>query len=277
MTRLTHVFYEEAYFTKDKVCELENELEKRKIKLYPATKYADVKPENMLLMTGTQNMVDFAYDNKIAVLGLEKESAQTKLSKVRYVYMDAQMITADDILLVYNRFHGYPMTIGYTMRTKIRELALEDLDDLFRLYAKKGICDYIEPLYEREEEEQYQKAYIQNMYGLYGYGMWLVFDKTKNQLIGRAGIEQRTVQGRQVIEFGYVMDVSYQRQGYATEVCEFLLSYAKEELGENLISAFVHPENEPSIRLLDKIGFVQKKELLLDGKKMLWFEREMGL
>lgn len=29
------------------------------------------------------------------------------------------------------------------------------------------------------------------MYGYYGYGMWLVFDKASGELIGRAGLEHR--------------------------------------------------------------------------------------
>lgn len=40
-----------------------------------------------------------------------------------------------------------------------------------------------------------QKNYIENMYGFYGYGLWLVFEKETDELIGRAGIEIRNIDG----------------------------------------------------------------------------------
>ena len=73
----------------------------------------------------------------------------------------------------------------------MRELELSDLDALFSMYAEPGMTDYMEGLYEYEEELEYQKAYIENMYRFYGYGMWLVFEKKTGTLIGRAGVEHR--------------------------------------------------------------------------------------
>ena len=34
--------------------------------------------------------------------------------------------------------------------------------------------------------------YIENMYGFFGYGLWLVFDKKTGELVARAGIENRS-------------------------------------------------------------------------------------
>ena len=78
----------------------------------------------------------------------------------------------------------------------IRELSLEDLPALEKLYQKEGVTwrldadgeripGFIEPLFAKEKEKKYQQAYITNMYGYYGYGMWLVFDKASGELIGR--------------------------------------------------------------------------------------------
>ena len=64
---------------------------------------------------------------------------------------------------------------------------------------------YIEPLFAREEEAEYQQAYITHMYGYYGYGMWLVFDRTTGNLIGRAGLEHRDFDGQTELEMGYVI------------------------------------------------------------------------
>ena len=86
---------------------------------------------------------------------------------------------------VYERHFNIPWTILETKRCIVRELELSDMDDLFSMYAEPGMTDYMEGLYEYEEELEYQKAYIENMYRFYGYGMWLVFEKKTGTLIGR--------------------------------------------------------------------------------------------
>lgn len=91
------------------------------------------------------------------------------------------------------------------------------------------MTDYMEGLYEYEEELEYQKAYIENMYRFYGYGMWLVFEKKTGTLIGRAGVEHREELNGDM-ELGYAIRTSFQQQGYAYEVCQAIMQYAGEEL-----------------------------------------------
>lgn len=68
------------------------------------------------------------------------------------------------------------------------------------------------------------------MYGYYGYGMWLVFDKASGELIGRAGLEHREFPDAVELELGYLIDPDRQGQGLATEVCQAILAFAREEL-----------------------------------------------
>lgn len=76
------------------------------------------------------------------------------------------------------------------------------------MYAEPGMTDYMEGLYEYEEELEYQKAYIENMYRFYGYGMWLVFEKKTGTLIGRAGVEHREELNGDM-ELGYAIRTSF--------------------------------------------------------------------
>lgn len=169
---------------------------------------------------------------------------------------------------MYQRKHGIPWRVIDTKRCYIREITLEDLDGLYEIYAQDGMTDYVEALYEREEEEAYTKAYIENMYRYYGYGMWLVFDRFTDEMIGRAGLNQQELDGEIVLEMGYLIRQEYQRQGYATEVCEAILEYAKEALDFSQVSCMVHPNNQKSIRFLEKMKFQNGGEVVLDGKKM---------
>lgn len=168
---------------------------------------------------------------------------------------------------VYERHHHLPWTILETERCIVKEFSMEYLDDLFELYAGEGMTDYIEPLYPYEQEKEYQRAYIEHMYGFYGYGMWIVCEKETGKLIGRAGVEHREELGGE-LELGYAIGVPYQRQGYATEVCRAILSYVKEELEYTQINCLIEEGNTGSEHFAGKLGFSFQKILELGGKNM---------
>lgn len=168
---------------------------------------------------------------------------------------------------VFERHHHIPWTILETKRCIVKEFSMEYLDALFELYAGDGMTEFIEPLYPYEQEKEYQQAYIDNMYAFYGYGMWIVCDKETGKLIGRAGVEHREELDGQ-IELGYAIGTPYQRQGYATEVCEAILAYIREELGMNEVCCLIDEDNKASEYLVQKLGFVLEEEICLQGRRM---------
>lgn len=112
---------------------------------------------------------------------------------------------------IYERHHNIPWTILETERCSVREFSMDYLDELFEMYAGDGMTDYMEPLFDYEQEKEYQQAYIEHMYRFYGYGMWIVCDKQTGHLIGRAGIEHREELDGE-LELGYAIAVPYQNQ-----------------------------------------------------------------
>ena len=131
----------------------------------------------------------------------------------RYAVESLAELDIEYLERVRRRYNHIPWDIGETDRCLIRELSLSDLPALYELYDKPGMTDFVEPLYDYETELEYQKAYIENMYGFYEYGMWLVFSRETGKLIGRAGLEHD--------ELGYMIAPELWNQGYATEVCRF--------------------------------------------------------
>lgn len=153
---------------------------------------------------------------------------------------------------------------------------MDDLDDLFELYAQPGITDYTEPLYERPQEEQYTRDYIEKMYRFYGYGMWLVCDRESGALIGRAGFSHQDLGDEIVLEMGYIIGVPYQRRGYATEICEKLIEFARGNLSDfGTLGCFVEPENAASHGLMEKLSFARIGTVMIAGKPMIRYELEL--
>lgn len=168
---------------------------------------------------------------------------------------------------VYERHHGIPWVICETERCVIKEFSMEYLDDLFELYAGKGMTDYIEPLYPYEKEREYQQAYISTMYPFYGYGMWIVCDRKTGCLIGRAGVEPREELDGE-LELGYAVGVPYQRKGYGREACEAVISFVKRELEAERLNCLIEEGNTVSEHLAERLGFTFRECLPVGGKKM---------
>ncbi len=161
----------------------------------------------------------------------------------------------------------------------MREIQLKDLDKLYEIYAGKGITDYMEGLYKnRIKEEAFTKAYIENMYYFYGYGIWVVCLKENDEIIGRAGISNREVDNENKLELGYVIAVPYQHKKYAYEACEAICRFAKDELLAKELVCFIEKDNITSIRLAKKLKFEFVKNVqtdLGDSQKMFAYYKKI--
>ena len=171
----------------------------------------------------------------------------------RYAVESLAELDIEYLERVRRRYNHIPWDIGETDRCLIRELSLSDLPALYELYDKPGMTDYVEPLYDYETELEYQKAYIENMYGFYEYGMWLVFSKETGKLIGRAGLEHD--------ELGYMIAPEFWNMGYATEVCRFIIDYARENTDFEELYCRIDERNVASVRLAKKLGFVRNGQI----------------
>lgn len=242
-----------------------------------------ITKKEALLVTEDAQMAEYVYglrdtmpvsDHGIGVIYYEKEGSRRDLASDMIV-LGFEEVGVQLLDRIQKRRNHLPWRILYTKRTCVREITLADLDELYMLYEGEGITDYTEPLYERQKEEEYTKSYIDCMYYYYGYGMWVVRDRETGALIGRAGIDHREVRGEIWMELGYIIGREYQNKGYATEVCQAILTYAREELEIEEMHCFIHPENQVSIHLAEKLGFEKladadpKQEELIHFRKSL--------
>ena len=210
------------------------------------------------------------------ISGLLSEDNGKSLS-YKYVFESFEGMMPDYFVMVYSRFYGLPLEIFETERLRVREMTLNDIDRLYEIYADPSITEYMEGLYpDKKDELEFSKSYIENMYGFYGYGLWMVIEKASGRIIGRAGISNREVDGEVYLELGYVIAKESQRQGYATEVSRAIARYAKNELGATQVIALMKPENEASIRTAKKLGFREVCEVTLgEDDRYLEFCKEL--
>lgn len=235
------------------------------------------RKENCLLIASTDATIALGKELGIATLAYANPAFPNQTySGVDMIVEGFEEVDADFLEKVYQRYYHIPWTILETDRCVVKELCLDDLDGLFELYADDGMDEFTEGLYPYEEEKTYQEAYINNMYRFFGYGMWLVFLKDTGELIGRAGLEHREIYGETELELGYLIGKKYQGRGYATEVCEAILAYAKENTDFLHINCVVQKGNEASIHMAQKLGFEYREDYDIDGKVMHRFVLELS-
>lgn len=201
---------------------------------------------------------------------IHEGNRNTPLLHVKYVIEGFEDVDAQYFIRIYQRLTGQPWHILDTVRCRIRETTVEDVDAFYEIYHETSVTRYMEDLFaDRDREIQYIRDYSEKVYAFYGFGMWTVLLKETGEVIGRAGISMR--EGCDDPELGFVIGVPWQRQGLAEEVCRAILWYAEEELHFGRVQALVHPENSPSARLLEKLGFVYNGEVASGGQAYSYY------
>jgi [ribosomal protein S5]-alanine N-acetyltransferase len=166
-------------------------------------------------------------------------------------------------------------TILQTARLLLRELTPGDTTFLIALLNSPGWLRYIGDRNVRTEEQA--QAYLENgpwrSYRENGFGLYLVQRLEDGQALGLCGLLKR--EGLEHPDIGFAFLPEYMGRGYAFESASAMLEYAKNTLRLPTILAIVLPENQASIRLLEKLGMQQDGTYCLPGEQeRLWLYRK---
>lgn len=143
-----------------------------------------------------------------------------------------------------------------TKRLILKGLSPEDMKIIFENYPKEEIKQILGHRSEEDflkEEQKYKNGYASYNRS---FLLFLLTDKTSGTIIGRCGLHNWNMDHRRA-EIGYSMeDESYKKLGLMSEALEAVIDYGFNHLNLNRIEALVASYNVPSLRLLEKNGFV---------------------
>jgi len=140
-------------------------------------------------------------------------------------------------------------------RLKYRQVTSKDAEILFVIRSNKEVMKFmdVEPMRSIAESENLIKSISESYKS--GSGLnWGIVEKSTNTFIGYLGfwrIDSRHSRG----EIGYALHPDYWNKGYMKETADTLIEFGFRKLHLHSIEANVNPENLPSMRLLEKIGF----------------------
>ncbi len=235
-------------------------------------------PDRMIVLEGECKpvrecaLVITDYDESVSDIDIAVAGYGVDYAGVAAYVIENLDVWVSYLRMVFARFAKQPFEVTKTKRLIIREMTLKDLPKMYELYESIKDCPYVEPLYAWDEEYEFCEKYIENMYTFFGYGLWLVFEKDTGELVGRIGIENRTIDGELCRELGYLIRKDRQGRGYVTEALMAVLDYATRQLCLKEMFICTHMDNVPSMAVAKKLGFeIYDKDI--DGmnlyKKML--------
>ena len=87
---------------------------------------------------------------------------------------------------------------------------------------------------------------------LRGYGMWALEKQESGAFVGRVGLHYPD--GWPGRELGWALVRRFWGHGLAEESCRAVLRHAYETLGWSHLISLIHPDNDRSIRLAERLG-----------------------
>jgi RimJ/RimL family protein N-acetyltransferase len=162
------------------------------------------------------------------------------------------------------------MQILITERLRLRHLELTDAAFILDLLNQPAFLRFIGDRNVRSlaDAENYLRNGPLEMYARQGFGLYLVERKVDGVPLGICGLLKREV--LEHVDLGYAFLPQYWSQGYAREAALGMLAYARDTLQVKTVVAIVDPQNEASIKLLEKIGMTYLRPITwpTDGKEL---------
>jgi RimJ/RimL family protein N-acetyltransferase len=153
-----------------------------------------------------------------------------------------------------------------TERLWLRPFRLSDFDDYAAMCGDPEVTRYLLTRLTREQAWRHL-AFLIGHWVLRGYGMWAVEEKETGAFVGRIGFAEPD--GWPGFELGWTLARRFWGRGYATEGARAALTHAFTVLGKDRVVSLIHPENQASIRLAERLGESLQGRAEILGKEHL--------
>lgn len=145
-----------------------------------------------------------------------------------------------------------------TSRLLLREMTVDDLDDMAALLGDPEVMRYYPRLLSRGEALGWIE-WNRRLYRARGFGLWAMVSVDDGRFVGDCGLTVQRVDGVEEIEVGYHVRAELQGRGFATEAALACRDYARDVAGVRRLVAIINPENRPSRRVAEKVGLTLEK------------------
>lgn len=152
-----------------------------------------------------------------------------------------------------------------TERLILRKMRVEDAEFIFELVNEPAFIRNIGDKGVRtlDDARDYILSGPVASYAKSGFGLYTVEVKETGTAIGICGLLKRD--SLEDVDIGFAFLERFRRKGFGYESAAAVMDYGRNALGLKRIVAITSPDNEGSIRVLEKIGLRFEKRIRMPG------------
>lgn len=140
-----------------------------------------------------------------------------------------------------------------TDRLILRMFRDDDIDEYAAICDDAEVMRFIGDGKRLSRPESWRNmAMILGHWQLRGYGIWAVEERQSGRLVGRVGFFNPD--GWPGFELGWLLGRDHWGRGFATEAGRAALDFAFNVLRRDRVISLIHPGNQPSIRVAQRLG-----------------------
>lgn len=120
----------------------------------------------------------------------------------------------------------YPAFV--TERLSLRELTLEDAEEVYRHFADEGVTRWmdIEPCKDRQEAEEIIRYHVEDT-----GTRWGIYLRLNRQFIGTCGFHYWRMGKESIVEIGFDLGIAFQGQGFMREALQPIIDFGFTSMG----------------------------------------------
>jgi RimJ/RimL family protein N-acetyltransferase len=164
-----------------------------------------------------------------------------------------------------------------TERLSLRGHRLDDFGECAALWSDPIVTRYIGGRPFSEEETWTRLLRYIGHWSAIRFGSWVVRETSSGRFVGEVGFANYR---RDIVpslgatpEAGWVLSPSMHGRGYAVEAMRAVTAWGDQNLPSHRTVCLISPENLPSIRLAEKIGYGAVVHTTYHGAPTIIFER----
>jgi RimJ/RimL family protein N-acetyltransferase len=148
-----------------------------------------------------------------------------------------------------------------TDRLRLRGHRVGDFSDLAAMWADPGVTRHIGGRPFTHEESWSKLVRYAGHWPLLGFGFWAVEERATGRFVGDVGFadfqRDMTPSFEGAPEAGWVLAPWAHGRGYATEALRAALAWGDASFGGKRVVCLIDQDNEASVRVATKCGFVE--------------------
>jgi ribosomal-protein-alanine N-acetyltransferase len=155
-----------------------------------------------------------------------------------------------------------PMPVVETGKLRLRPYEAADIDGMAAMFGDREVTAFTFLGYRTRNETEVVLDEYMSFVRERGWGMMAMLDKATGQYLGEVGL---FIAPMGTVALRYALARAGWNKGYATEASAAVIDDAFGRVGLTKIVAGVKPENGPSLRVVEKLGFTWESDVTTHG------------